>query len=199
MRALQRKPRHALVGLLVVGLSLLVPANAGADYSWGWNGNGYISAGDPINLIFDIGGTWPRTYDRVLAYTGWYDRGGSTQSFPDHSASAWDSQDAQAGSDVETANRYHIRYDEGNDYGGSGWGWWTMAPAHYEEVRWCGWDQGWRHVVTTFDGARNSVHNAFVNNGYTIGWVNRGLTASRGQCDGSSVSSDGQYVWIDIP
>ncbi len=134
------------------------------------------------------------TYDHVLAYTGWYNRGGSSQNFPDHSDRAWDGQDSQAGSDVEWANRHHLRYDEGNDWGGI-WGTWTMAPGHYEEVRWCGWDDAWRHVTVSFDGTRNYVHNAFVNNGYHIGWINRYLNAARDQCDGSSVAGDGQYVW----
>lgn len=118
------------------------------------------------------------------------------QQFADHSASPWENQDSQAGSDCDLCSRYHLRYNEGNDWGGASWGTWTMAPGHYDQVVWCGWF--WGHASTTFDGARNVVHNAFVNNGYTIGWINRGNNQASVQCNGTWVAGDGQYVWIDI-
>jgi hypothetical protein len=190
MFTLRREFRLFIAASVLLFSSLVSTSAVRADFYWG----DYISAGDPINLIFDINGTWTNTYDRVLAYLGWYDRGGTTQQFPDHSSSPWENQNGQAGSDCDLCERYHLRYNQGND-SAAGWGTWTMAPAHYEQYTWCGAPY---HKSSTYDGARNVVHNAFVNNGYTIGWVNRANNQAVRQCDGSYTAGDGWYVWIDI-
>ncbi len=188
MFVLQRRLRLCICTSIACAFFLANTPGARADFYWG----DYISAGDPINLVFDGNGSWTNSYDYVLAYLGWYDRGGSAQQFPDHSASPWENQDGQAGSDCEICSRYHVRYNQGNDGGGASWGTWTMAPAHYDQVVWCG------HKSSTYDGARNTIHNAFVNNGYTVGFIYRGNNQAARQCDGSYTAGDGSYVWIDI-
>ncbi len=192
MLALRHRLRVCICAIVALGFCLASAPQARADFYWG----DYISAGDPINLIFDVNGSWTNSYDYVLAYLGWYDRGGSTQQFPDHSASPWENQNGQAGSDCDFCNRYHLRYNQGNDWGGASWGTWTMAPAHYDQVEWSCSPPN--HKSSTYDGARNVVHNAFVNNGYTVGWVYRGNNRGIRQCDGSYTAGDGYYVWIDI-
>jgi hypothetical protein len=191
MRVPQRTLRFVISGLLAVSLLVFDAGSAGADYYWGH----YISSNDPVNLIFDVNGTWTNSLYHVNAYLGWTDRGGSNQQFPDHSSQPWESQNFQHASNCLACHRDHIRYNQGNDWGGPVWGTWTMGPVHYEEIDyWCA-----RHRTVTFNGARDHVKGTFGNiYGHPTGYVRINNTAPAPQCDGSTVAGDGYYGWIDI-
>jgi hypothetical protein len=190
---LGRSATWSVVALLCFVL-LLPAAPVGADFNWG----DYLSSGDPINVIFDINGTYPSAANVISTYLNWSVTGcGTNQNFPDHSSTPWEGTQTQRCSAVAGLSKDHVRFNQGNDWGGVAWGTWTMAPAHHENVLRCddGW---WRDVVDSFDGPRNMIVVTLGNQGYTTGWVYKGNIAASRQCDGSYVGGDGYYVWIDI-
>lgn len=188
MRAIQRLLRLLVSGVLALVLCLLASNQARADFYWGY----YISSDDPVNLIFDINGTQYNALSQLHTYVGWTYTMGSNQLFPDHSDSPWENTWAHRASSCFFCSRNHVRFNQGNDYGGQAWGTWTMAPAHYE-VPACG-----THRATDFNGPRDHVRNVFAGRGNPTGYIYKGNNGKARQCDGSEIAGDGYYAWIDI-
>jgi hypothetical protein len=192
MRTLGSKFRLLASGVLAVGLLSLHAGGAEADLYYG----PYLQpGGDPINVLFDMNGTQYNTWNHISRYMGWGNNGGGDQTFYDHGSP--EIQWSQLASANVWSNRDHGRMNQGNDWGGSAWGTWTMAPVHYEENVW-GWDCGGGHAVRSFDGTRNHVRGTFANNGFATGTYWKGHASWTPQCDGTSVWNDDYVAWIDI-
>lgn len=180
--------------LLATMLFTLRSGSATADFNFGGYlfscSPTYCAQKDPINVIFDINGDLNNSLNHVSHHLGWTDQGGSILQFIDHATV--EDQQAQRASWCLACQRHHQRYNQGRDNGGPSWGTWTMGPAHYEIVTWCG------HASTTFDGARNYVVDKFAQGGHNTGWWWLGNNIASQQCDGSWVAGDGYFRWADL-
>jgi hypothetical protein len=135
--------------LLILGVGIVTADLSFSGYIWACDGSGTCVGEDPINIVFRLNGTVANSLDHVSHHLGWSDQGGSNLSFYDH-FTVFENMEAQRASACLPCNRYHQRYNQGNDDGGPGWGTWTMGPVHWEDMTWCG------HASRTFDGARNT-------------------------------------------
>jgi len=153
----------------------------------------YIYSGsaikDPINIIFVVNGTLSNSTWEIGYHFGWTDQGGSTLQFKEHSVT--ENMQAQRASACLACNRYHNRFNQGNDSGGSFWGTWTMVPVHHDVLRWCG------HIADTFDGARDYIISGMVAT-HSWGYYYLGNSAATQQCDGSWIAGDGWAKYVSI-
>ncbi len=197
----RKKTLHCLVsGALAVVFLVLGISGASADYF----PTGYIYTCqdtnacrlDPVNVIFDINGTVGNSQTHLNHHLGWTEVAGDPELFYDH-WKYWEYQESQYGSGGPFSNRDHMRLNQGNDWGGASWGWWTMAPVHHEYIDW----DCYKHVVDTYNGARDWVAYKFNQYGAhpAQGKARLGNTLPVDQgCKNIKVNGDGDYVWIDI-
>ncbi len=151
---------------------------------------------DPINFFFYNWGTYDRSLSQMRTHAGWYDQGGSSQSFVDHSTNC-NTMIAQAASGGITSSRFHIRLHP-IDYDAA-YGWTTVGDAHHEDLVWyCG------HAVdqngtngSGFDQGRRQLRMAMEAGGHAWTSTYWGNTQSFKQCDGGYASSDGYTVLVN--
>jgi hypothetical protein len=191
---------------LVIGATLVTVLGLAASASAHFNTGLYTHNGcpgtntnrvDPINFVFDIWGTWDRAMSQMRTHSGWYDQGGSTQTFVDHgNCYQMISQAASAG---VSSSRFHIRLHpiHHDDYVG----WTSVGDAHHEDFVW--YCPG--HAVDSngsngsgFDQGRRQLRTAFSNAGHSWTSVWWGNTQNFRQCDGDYAGSDGYTVWVDL-
>lgn len=181
-----------LAASTLVGFTIGSSQTAQADVSFGLyiRDSGLSVNKDPINLAFTGNGTLSSTLTHFADHTGWTDEGGTTMYFQDHGS--WEAHQAQRASRCLACTRDHIRFNQSNDAGPLGWGTWTMAAVHFEEITWCG------HASKNFDNPRNSIESVFDDTHNTV-WDYWGGTATSQQCDSTYVGGDGWIVRADIP
>jgi hypothetical protein len=152
---------------------------------------------DPVNFVFYDVGTTTRAVNHTQYHAGWYDDGGSSQNFADHTGCY--AMDAQRASQGVSSTRFHIRFhqfDHQTEYG-----WTSVGDAHHEDLVWhCG------HAVDSngpngsgFDQGRRELRIRLEAGGHPWWSSYWGNTANFRQCDGDYAASDGTTVWAGIP
>lgn len=183
---------------LLTMLSLPIVARAHFDSSvWSYNTNQCSGGGIPIDPItlteYGFTAYYALARSRLEAATGWTgnDDGAGQFASSHGTCSRMEGQSYTGLATCLNCYRYHIRYNQTYHKDAVG-RFETVGTPHYEYWAGCG------HVVTTFTGARDYVLNQMYAAGYDYSWQYWGATAPRGQCNGSSVGSDGYNGWVNL-
>jgi hypothetical protein len=139
--------------------------------------------------------------NHIRYHLGWWDTGGSTQSFS--SEGVCGTMDGQRASGTVLQSRFHVRVKQTFD-GDATWGITARGDAHHEDLVWyCGHavDKGGGSsgLSSGFDQGRRAIASAFMgvhDYGGTTYWGN---TRQFKQCDGDYAGSDGNVDWWRIP
>lgn len=156
------------------------------------------TGGEPINTLFTENGTFSNTEDHLWHHLSWsHVVCGFTQKFQDHGV--WEDMQLQRASGGWCdAVRRHIRHNQQNDAGPSGYGTFTMGASHYEDRP--GGCYGGSHRVISFNNARDFIHQQMVTNGgHGFSWIYWGNTNKWDQCDTVDPVSDGNMGRVVIP
>jgi hypothetical protein len=152
---------HRVVRLLTIAAFLLstlaiqvksADAHFGPDpWIYGCNGSGgNCVIKDPVNVIF-MNNAWESTVLWEISYHfNWSHSSGGPLWFKDHGVMEVQ-QDQRADGDLFASQRWHQRYNQSMDSGGSFWGTYTMGPAHRDLWTWC------THIADTSNGGRDHI------------------------------------------
>lgn len=108
-----RLSRFVVAAVVVASAVVLaITAVARADFQPGYYTHGSCagtaaSRVDPINFVYWDWGTWDRAVSQTQTHAGWFDNGGSSQYFFDHSNCY--NMTAQRASNGVASTRFHIR------------------------------------------------------------------------------------------
>lgn len=210
---MKQRVRTCRLNLLLVGLTvgcavtvlLALPAAAHFDNTDKYTHGGCpASSGnrvDPLNIVFWDWGTYDRALSQIVAHAGWFDNGGSSQSFVDHSTCyAMHGQRASGG---VSSSRFHIRVR--GQHSDTSLRWTATGDAHHEDLVVTCLPSG-AHAVDSngpngsgFDQGRNELRTRFANAGHSIStnnfWDN---TQNFKQCDGDLAGSNGYTTFIQL-
>jgi hypothetical protein len=197
-----RRPILVVVGVaLLAALAPTTSASAHFDRAGQYTHNGCPGNSsnrvDPINIVFYNWGTWDRGRSNLEYHARWFDSGGSTQYFVDHSSCH--PMHVQRASGCTACSRFHIRLR--GQHSDVSLGWTSTGDAHHEDLVWycghavdsngpsgSGFDQGRREVrIRVGDASGHSWH--------TENWGN---TQNFQQCDGDWARSDGIVTFINL-
>jgi hypothetical protein len=149
---------------------------------------------DPINMLFTINGDVWLTALHIRDDTGYGDECSSPEYFGDHGVWQLYTVSLASGNCFSAPTRDHIRLNQQDDNGPSGYDKFTMGPAHYEEL------VGGCHIVRSFNAARDRIQSRMQFRGHSIEWVYWGNNAARYEpCDGTWVAGDGWIARVVIP